>query len=89
MNNFTQNNYLMSTAEIKNSLHQMIDSFDENTLKAADNILHDLKANAHIYNEQLSAEAIASIEQGLKDVDNGDFVTLDEFLKNKEKWFTK
>jgi predicted transcriptional regulator len=79
----------MSTSEIKNHLHQLIDSFDDKSLSTANNMLNDLNEHKELFNEELPPAAIAGIEAGLRDIENGDFITLDEFLKNKSKWFTK
>ena len=79
----------MSASEIKNHLHQLIDSFDEQTLSTANLLLNDLNEHKQLFNEELPPAAMEGIERGLKDIENGDFITLDEFLKNKSKWFTK
>ena len=78
----------MSTAEIKNSLHHLIDGMDENTLLAAFGVMNDIKENSHIYNDKLSAAELAAVEEGRKAIREGRFVTLEEFLKNRPRWNT-
>jgi predicted transcriptional regulator len=79
----------MSNSEIKNHLHQLIDSFDEQSLSKINSMVTEFNEHKEIYNQPLSATEIAGIERGLKDVENGDTITLEEFLKNKPKWDSK
>ena len=67
----------------------MIDSFDEQSLSKVSNMLNEFNEHKTIYNQPLSDTEIAGIERGLKDVANGNTISLDDFLKNKPKWNLK
>ena len=79
----------MSASEIKNHLHQLIDSMDEQSLSKVNSMVTEFNEHKEIYNQPLSAAEIAGIERGLKDIENGDFITLEEFMKTKPKWGSK
>lgn len=77
----------MSTAELKISLHQLIDGVSDNSvLEAVYTLLSKATANQEEdwYNS-LSDEAKASIQRGIDDANNGRFVPHSEVKAKVDK----
>lgn len=73
----------MSTAELKTSLHQLIDvTTDSSVLKAVYTLLSKaVKAEAEDWYDELSDEEKASIQRGLDDLNHGRTATHEEAMK--------
>jgi hypothetical protein len=78
----------MAHQEIKNNLHQLIDSFDSKTLTIASNMLIELNKHKNVYNKEISDTELQGIISGLSDIEKGNYITLDKFLKTKKQWPT-
>lgn len=75
----------MTLIELKESLHQKIEDIsDEHVLEQVAAIL-DKKEEAFVLPEFMRA----GIEQGRRDIENGDFITLENLEKKYEKWLNE
>jgi len=72
----------MTLVELKKSIHERIDNLDdERLLKMVNDLIGGDNA---IY--EVPPEHAKDIDQGITDVKNGDFITLEEFEQRYEKW---
>lgn len=77
----------MSTAEIKSSLHQLIDEVqDSKMLKAIYTLLSKNKVVEVDFWDELSDAQKASVERGLAQADKGEFKSHKEVMKKYKKW---
>lgn len=85
---------MKSKAQIKDELHRLIDSIeDEGTLNLLNESLIpyaiEKKANDSGDEDELSEEETAALDQALLEADTGKVISLDEFLKEVDAWRTK
>ncbi len=84
---------MKSSKEIKKELHEYIDNIeDEETLwmvheEVAEYVKKEKVAEKE--EEDLSDEEISEIKIGLKQIQNGETVDWDEYLKATSRWHTK
>lgn len=72
----------MTLTELKKSIHDKIDDLNDPKFLEMVNRLIDNKDQVF----KVPEEHIAGIEQGIKDIKNGDFISMEEFEKRYEKW---
>jgi predicted transcriptional regulator len=72
----------MTLLELKKSIHEKVDSLND------PDYLERLNAMIHQKDEviEISEEHMASIEQGMQDMKNGNFITMEQLEKRYEKW---
>ena len=70
----------MTLAELKKSIHERIDSLDDPDFLEMLNDLISQKNRVF----QIPEEHLADIEQGKRDIENGNFITLEEFEKRNK-----
>ena len=77
----------MSTAEIKQHVIERIQSLED------DNILQEIENLLAFYDDDevivFTDEQKARIEQGLKDYENGDYISNEQANKEAEEWLRK
>ena len=72
----------MTLIELKKSIHQKIDDLnDQDFLKLVDTMISN---KGKVF--QIPEEHLIGIKQGMEDMKNGDFITMEEFEKRYEKW---
>lgn len=71
----------MGLAELKAQLHQRIDSVDDAELLSA---INELLANDTVY--EIPEKYVGGIEEGMRDYQRGDYMTLKEFEVKYQKW---
>lgn len=83
----------MSTVEIRNELHRLIDQIDERFLKAIHSMVSVYQAEepigydvdgAPIYGSELAEKLDKEVEEAKK----GNYITIEELEKRSEKWIT-
>lgn len=83
---------MKSSKEIKKELHEYIDSIDddETLWMVHEEVVEYLKKDA-IENkaEELTEVQIREFNKIVKEMENGEFVTMDDFKKTMSKWITK
>ncbi len=72
----------MDTMQIKQKLHQFVDKGDEQMLRILYAMIVEYK-KAEPYTKQQFVEDIKSAEQ---QIDQGDFLTIEQFEKESQKW---
>jgi hypothetical protein len=72
----------MTLIELKKSIHAKIDDLNDPDFLEMVNSLIQNKDKVF----EIPEEHRAGIEQGRKDMKNGDFFTMEEFEKKYEKW---
>ena len=72
----------MTLVELKKQIHQKIDNLNNRKLLELINQIADKKDEVFIIPEHMKE----GIRQGMEDIKNGDFITLEEFEKRYEKW---
>ena len=72
----------MTLIELKKSLHEKIDGLDDQEFLDIMNTMISNKNKVF----QISEEHLRGIEQGMQDIKNGDFITLEELEKRYENW---
>jgi len=72
----------MTLIELKKSIHQKIDDLNDPDLLNLVNTMISNKDKVF----QIPEEHLVGIKQGMEDIKNGDFITLEEFEKRYEKW---
>lgn len=80
----------MSEAEVdalRNETKKHIDNAGERLLRMVHGMLE--ADSEKDWWDELPEEAKSSIEQGIKDIEEGRFITHDEFMKRNEQWFKK
>ena len=83
---------MKSSKEIKKELHEYIDSIDdEETLwLVREDVVEYLKKEKEPEAEDnLTAAEISEINKGLEQIENGETVDWDEYLKATSRWQTK
>jgi hypothetical protein len=85
---FVKKRTIMSTAELKLNLHNLIESIeDENFLNAIYVMLtHRTSPSANTRWDELPEALKQEIEEGLKDIENGEVVDHEVVMKKYEKW---
>lgn len=69
----------MSSSELKLNIHKLIDGItDTSVLSAVHTLLSKSTATNSDWYDDISSEAKASINKGLKDVEQGNFVPFEE-----------
>lgn len=72
----------MTLLELKKTLHEKIDVLnDQEFLQLMDTMINN---KDKVF--QIPKEHLQGIEQGMQDIKNGDFLTLEELEKRYEKW---
>jgi predicted transcriptional regulator len=72
---------------LRNEIKKQIDVADERLLRL---VFGMLEADSEKdWWDELPEEVQASIDQGIKDIEEGRFITHDEFMKRNEQWFKK
>jgi hypothetical protein len=71
----------MTLIELKKSIHAKIDDVNDPDFLEMVNLL---KNKGKVF--EIPEVHLAGIEQGKKDMKNGDFFTMEEFEKKYEKW---
>jgi predicted transcriptional regulator len=72
----------MTLLELKKSLHQKIDNLNDPAYLEMLESMIDQREEVI----EISEEHMASIEQGMRDMKNGDFLTMQQLEKRYEKW---
>ncbi len=72
----------MTLIELKKSIHKKIDNLNDPDFLELVNTLISNKDQVF----QIPEEHLTGIEQGMKDIKNGDFITMEEFEKRYEQW---
>jgi len=72
----------MTLIELKKWLHEKIDGLDDQEFLDIMNTMISNKNKVF----QISEEHLRGIEQGMQDIKNGDFITLEELEKRYENW---
>ncbi len=83
---------MKSSKELKKEIHEYIDSIDdEETLwMVHENVVEYLKKGKEIeVEDNLTAEEVSEINTGLDQIENGETVNWDEYLKATSKWHSK
>lgn len=83
---------MKSSKELKKEIHEYIDSIDdEETLwMVHENVVEYLKRGKEIeVEDNLTAEEVSEINTGLDQIENGETVNWDEYLKATSRWHTK
>ena len=83
---------MKSSKELKKKIHEYIDSIDdEETLwMVHENVVEYLKRGKEIeVEDNLTAEEVSEINTGLDQIENGETVNWDEYLKATSRWHTK
>ncbi len=81
----------MSGKKIKKEIHQLIDAIED------ENILNMLKEDISTYTktsgkdilDELTPEQVKELDEAIKDVDEGNLVSWDKYVKATERWRTK
>jgi hypothetical protein len=72
----------MTLVELKKSIHEGVEDLNDQEFLQM--------VNTMIYNKdkvfQIPEEHLADIEQGMQDMKNGDFLTMEQLEKRYEKW---
>ncbi|HEY8782794.1 MAG TPA: hypothetical protein VIM16_14310 [Mucilaginibacter sp.] len=72
----------MTLIELKKSIHEKIDDLnDPDFLELVNTFIHN---KDKVF--KIPEEHIADIEQGINDIKNGDFITMEAFEKRYEQW---
>lgn len=72
----------MTLMELKKSIHEKIDDLnDPDFLELVNTLIHNRDKVFEIPEEHVS-----DIQQGMNDIRNGDFLTMEAFEKRYEKW---
>jgi predicted transcriptional regulator len=84
---------MKSSAELKKELHEYIDSIDDDeTLwmvhEEVVEYLKKEKITVNLEKEDLTEEEISEIKIGLDQIQNGETVDWDEYLKATSRWHT-
>ena len=75
----------MTLIELKESLHKKIDGLnDQQFLEYVDEIITN-KEEVPVISQHIRDE----IEQGRRDIENGDFITIEELKKKYEQWLNE
>lgn len=74
----------MNTIDLKNILIHQIAGIDDKTFLTAIKNIIDLKSESSLY--QTNAEQDLKIEQGLKELNFGHFITNDKVEKEIDQW---
>ena len=72
----------MTLIELKKSLHEKIDKIKDRKLLETINAMLDNHGKVFIIPEHMKA----GIEEGIRDIENGHFHTIEEFEKKYEKY---
>ena len=72
----------MTLIELKKSIHEKIDTLNDEGFLEMINQLIIQKDDVFIVPEHMKE----GIKQGKRDIENGDFITMEEFEKKYEKW---
>ena len=72
----------MTLIELKKSIHDKVDDLnDPDFLELVNTLVHN---KDKVF--EVSEEHAGDIQQGMKDIRNGDFLTMEVFEKRYEKW---
>jgi hypothetical protein len=84
---------MKSSEEIKKELHEYIDNIeDEETLwMVREDVVEYLKKEKLEADEEedLTEEQIEEFDKAVKEMENGEFVTMNDFKKAMRRWITK
>ncbi|MGF7079256.1 hypothetical protein [Mucilaginibacter sp. UYCu711] len=72
----------MTVLELKKSIHEKVDSLNDPEYLERLNTMINQKDEVI----EIPERHMASIEQGMRDMKNGDFLTLEQLEKRYEKW---
>jgi predicted transcriptional regulator len=72
----------MTLVELKKSIHEKIDHLNDQDFLELVNTMINNKDKVF----QIPKEHLVGIKQGMQDIENGDFITMEEFEKRYEKW---
>ncbi|RVU01726.1 hypothetical protein EOD41_07130 [Mucilaginibacter limnophilus] len=72
----------MTITELKQRIHEKVDSSTDVELLEKINMLVSQKEDVF----QIPEHVLQGIRQGMEDIKNGDFLTLEELEKRYEKW---
>ena len=77
----------MSTENIKQKIHQLIDELDDETaLQMLYEDAVEYKSASTVVDDDLTEEQWADINKGLKQIENGETYTSDEVLQHLKEW---
>jgi HEPN domain-containing protein len=82
----------MSITDLRKSLHKLIDNADEKFLRmvhslALEYLKDDGKIIAYRGDKSITREALyRELKEAEKEIDNGDYITLEQFDKESGKW---
>ncbi|MBD1393629.1 hypothetical protein [Mucilaginibacter glaciei] len=74
----------MTLVELKKSIHKKVDELDDTNFLELVNAMMDNKDQIF----QIPENHLTDINQGMQDIKNGDFLTIDDFEKRYERWLT-
>ncbi len=80
----------MSTAELKSTLHKLIVETDDiNILVKLKEVFFALKSGQLDWADLISDDEKRKIELGLKQAEEGNFISHEEVRKNIDQWFNE
>lgn len=89
--NFVENSFIMGAAELRKSLHNIIDHADERFLRMVKSLANEYTKDEEIVAYRAGkaitkAELYQELKEAEKEIENGDYLTIEEFAKESEKW---
>ena len=72
----------MTLMELKKSIHKKVDDLNDRELLELVDAIVNRKDEVFVIPEHMKA----GIRQGMEDIKNGDFFTMEDFEKKYEKW---
>lgn len=90
---FDKTFFMKSSKELKKELHEYIDSIDddETLWMVHEDVVEYLKKNSteKDTDEELSEQQIREFDKAVKEMENGEYVTMKDFRKTMGRWITK
>lgn len=89
--NFVENSFIMGTAELRKSLHHFIDQADERFLRMISSLATEYtkedKIVAYRAGKAITKAGLyRELKEAEKEIENGDYLTIEEFAKESGKW---
>jgi phage anti-repressor protein len=81
----------MGTSELRQALHLFIDQADERFLRMINSLAkeysNDEDASVSLAGNDISkSELYQALKKAEKEIENGDYISIEEFSKESEKW---
>ena len=89
--NFVENSFIMGAAELRKSLHHIIDQADERFLRMISSLANEYtkedKIVAYRAGKAITKAGLyRELKEAEKEIENGDYLTIEEFAKESGKW---